>query len=54
VLGAASLLDDAYLDKEDNSRISDFIFKWLRPVSASGQGGGTNIPAPHHLHSIEC
>eukprot|EP00775_Hariotina_reticulata_P010963 gene10963-11117_t len=33
VLGAAGLLDDAYLDKEDNSRISDFIFKWLRPGS---------------------
>jgi intraflagellar transport protein 52 len=33
VLGAAGLFDDAWLDKEDNSRLSDFVFKWLRPVS---------------------
>lgn len=33
VLGAAGLFDDAWLDKEDNSKISDFVFKWLRPVS---------------------
>lgn len=33
VLGAAGLFDDAWIDKEDNSRISDFVFKWLRPVS---------------------
>lgn len=34
VLGSAGLLADAWLDKEDNSRISDFVFRWLRPVSA--------------------
>lgn len=33
VLGAAGLFDDAWLDKEDNSRLSDFVFKWLRPGS---------------------
>lgn len=33
VLGSAGLLHDAWLDKEDNSRISDFVFRWLRPVS---------------------
>lgn len=32
VLGSAGLLHDAWLDKEDNSRISDFVFRWLRPV----------------------
>lgn len=32
MLGAARLFDDAWLDKEDNSRINDFVFKWLRPV----------------------
>ncbi|KAF6258344.1 hypothetical protein COO60DRAFT_1270809 [Scenedesmus sp. NREL 46B-D3] len=33
VLGAAGLFDDAWLDKEDNSRLSDFVFRWLRPGS---------------------
>jgi hypothetical protein len=37
VLGAAGLFDDAWLDKEDNSRLSDFVFKWLRPVSTKPQ-----------------
>lgn len=32
VLGSAGLLADAWLDKENNSRISDFVFRWLRPV----------------------
>lgn len=38
MLGSAGLLHDAWLDKEDNSRISDFVFRWLRPVSARLEG----------------
>jgi hypothetical protein len=26
------VFDDKYLDKEENSRLMDFAFKWLRPV----------------------
>ncbi len=37
VLGSAGLLHDAWLDKEDNSRISDFVFRWLRPVSGCAE-----------------
>jgi hypothetical protein len=39
VLGSASIFADQWLDKEDNSRFMDFVFKWLKPVS--GLGGGT-------------
>ncbi len=35
VLGSVQLLDDSWIDKEDNSRLADFLFKWLRPVSAA-------------------
>jgi intraflagellar transport protein 52 len=34
VLGSVQLFDDRYLDKEENSKLMDFVFKWLRPVSA--------------------
>jgi hypothetical protein len=40
VLGSAGLLHDAWIDKEDNSRISDFVFRWLRPVSSRGDHDG--------------
>lgn len=33
VLGTCQLFDDKWLDKEDNSKLMDFVFKWLRPVS---------------------
>jgi len=33
VLGSVQLFDDKYIDKEENSKLVDFIFKWLRPVS---------------------
>jgi len=33
VLGAAQAFDDQWLDKEDNARLMDWVFKWLRPVS---------------------
>lgn len=35
VLGSAQMFDDKYIDKEENSKIMDFVFKWLRPVSAA-------------------
>ena len=33
VLGSASMFEDQWLDKEDNSRFMDYVFKWLKPVS---------------------
>jgi len=33
VLGSVQLFDDKYLDKEENSKLMDFVFKWLRPGS---------------------
>lgn len=32
VLGSVQLFDDKYIDKEENSKLVDFIFKWLKPV----------------------
>ena len=32
VLGSVSMFDDKWIDKEENSKVMDFIFKWLRPV----------------------
>lgn len=28
------MFDDKWIDKEENSKVMDFIFKWLRPVCA--------------------
>ena len=33
VLGSVQVFDDKYIDKEENSKLMDFFFKWLRPVS---------------------
>lgn len=33
VLGSARMFDDRWLDKEENARLMDWVFKWLRPVS---------------------
>ncbi|KAF5828565.1 osm-6-like protein [Dunaliella salina] len=33
VLGSVQIFDDKYIDKEENSKLVDFIFKWLRPGS---------------------
>jgi hypothetical protein len=49
VLGAAGLFDDAWLDKEDNSRLSDFVFKWLRPVSTEAQQLAPHRQPPAHM-----
>lgn len=27
------MFDDKWIDKEENSKLMDFVFKWLRPVS---------------------
>ncbi|CAG9461231.1 unnamed protein product [Pedinophyceae sp. YPF-701] len=31
VVGSADLLSDDWLDKEENSRVMDFLFRWMRP-----------------------
>jgi hypothetical protein len=31
VLGSVLLFDDAWLDKEENGRLADFLFRWLLP-----------------------
>jgi intraflagellar transport protein 52 len=36
VLGSVSMFDDKWIDKEENSKVMDFIFKWLRPVRGDG------------------
>jgi intraflagellar transport protein 52 len=33
VVGSVSMFDDKWIDKEENSKVMDFLFKWLRPVS---------------------
>jgi len=33
VLGAGAMFEDVWLDKEDNSKIMDFLFRWLTPGS---------------------
>lgn len=33
VLGSAQIFDDKWIDKEDNSKIMDFLFRWLKPES---------------------
>jgi hypothetical protein len=36
VLGSVQVFDDKWIDKEENSKLLDFVFKFLRPVSAGG------------------
>eukprot|EP00891_Asterochloris_glomerata_P008218 jgi/Astpho2/8218/e_gw1.00122.65.1_t len=36
VLGSAEMFDDAWLDREDNARVMDWVFRWLRR--------GSNLP----------
>jgi hypothetical protein len=43
VLGAADLFEDGWLDKEDNSRLMEWCFKWLRPVRGA-MGGSAGRP----------
>jgi len=31
VLGSVHMFDDKWIDKEENSKVMDFVFKWLRP-----------------------
>lgn len=33
VLGSAQMFDDKWIDKEENSKLMDFIFRWLKPSS---------------------
>ena len=35
VLGSAEMFDDAWLDREDNARVMDWVFRWLRRVRAT-------------------
>lgn len=36
VFGSVSMFDDKWLDKEENSKLMDFVFKWARPGSRVG------------------
>lgn len=38
VFGSVSMFDDKYIDKEENSKLMDFVFKWLRPVRGGADG----------------
>lgn len=38
VLGSAAMFEDKWLDVEDNAKIMDWLFRWLKPVSAVKQG----------------
>lgn len=33
VIGSVSMFDDKWIDKEENSKVMEFVFKWLRPGS---------------------
>ena len=35
MLGSAEMFDDAWLDREDNARVMDWVFRWLRRVRAT-------------------
>lgn len=37
VLGSCQMFDDKWLDKEENSKVMDFLFKFLKPVSDAQQ-----------------
>lgn len=32
VLGSVAMFDDKWLDVEDNAKIMDWLFRWLKPV----------------------
>lgn len=32
MVGSVNLFDDKWLDKEENSKLMDFLFKFLKPV----------------------
>ena len=32
VLGSAAMFDDKWLDVEDNAKVMDWLFRWLKPV----------------------
>jgi len=32
VMGSVAMFDDKWLDSEDNSKIMDWLFRWLKPV----------------------
>ena len=33
VMGSVAMYDDKWLDSEDNSKLMDWLFRWLKPVS---------------------
>ena len=32
MLGSVEMFDDAWLDREDNAQVMDWVFRWLRRV----------------------
>jgi intraflagellar transport protein 52 len=38
VLGSCAIFDDKWLDKEENSKVMDFMFRFLKPVGGRERG----------------
>lgn len=50
VLGSCMMLDDKWIDKEENAKIMDFLFKFLRPV----RGGAWCAQRRAHCRAEAC
>ena len=37
MMGSVAMYDDKWLDSEDNSKLMDWLFRWLKPVSTLEQ-----------------
>ena len=50
VIGSVAMFDDKWLDVEDNAKIMDWLFRWLKPVLP-------HLPATSHnacgLHFVQ-
>jgi hypothetical protein len=51
VLGSVQVFDDKWIDKEENSKLLDFVFKLLRPVRASKENLTYPWQCCTHQHS---
>lgn len=57
VVGSAAMFDDKWLDSEDNSKIMDWLFRWLKPGSQMQldlhDANEPNVLEPQHLPDTE-
>eukprot|EP00803_Ostreobium_quekettii_P007548 evm.model.scf_2008.2 EVM.evm.TU.scf_2008.2 scf_2008:8770-11280(+) len=57
VLGSAKIFDDKWIDKEDNSKLMDFFFRWLKPKSKvvldPHDAEDPNVAEVQHIPDIE-